>query len=169
MKLSAVTTAVVTALALAGCGSAADSGSAAGSVSGGRSTATSPAAGDPDSASGQTTASTPACGQQSTPHPELIRQLPAGFATVAGWQVTAVVNQGRTRVVSGVLAGEAADVVSVRDAAVSRLTAAGYAHTGSDEEPGHEAEAEFSQPYEVSVKVRPLCRGYLVLSYTVRR
>lgn len=165
MRLSALTATAVAALALAGCGSAGDS--AAGVR--GSSTAPAQSAADTDAPSGGSTGSAAACGQQITPHPELARQLPTGFSTVSGWQATAVVNQGSTRQVSGVLRGEAADLASVRDSAVSRLTAVGYARTGSDSEPGFEAEAELSGPHEVSVKVRPVCHGYLVLSYTVQQ
>jgi hypothetical protein len=79
-----------------------------------------------------------------------------------------VVDQGQTRAVRGVLRGEPADLVRVRDTAASQITGSGYTKTGSDEEPGFEAEAEFEGPSEVNLNVKPLCRGYLVLTYTVR-
>lgn len=167
MSLRAVGSAVALAMALVSCGSAGAPASTA--SSGGASTAgtaSSPADTDADSTAG---GSMSACGEQPTPHPELARQLPAGFPTVASWSATGVVNQGQTRAVQGILRGEAADLVRVRDAAAGQITAAGYTETGTDEEPGSEAEAEFEGPHEVSVKVRPLCRGYLALTYTVRQ
>ncbi|HEV2886555.1 MAG TPA: hypothetical protein VGX49_06570 [Jatrophihabitans sp.] len=164
MRLSSVVVAAVLGLALAGCDSAADPESEASQV---RGTTSSPVASGTDAPSGEATGA--ACGQQTAPHPELARQLPAGLPTVAGWQPTEVVNQGQTREVRGVLPGEAADLVAVRDSAASEIVGAGYSSTGSDEEPGFEAEAEFEGPQEVNIKVKPLCRGYLVLSYTVRQ
>jgi hypothetical protein len=162
MGMSAAVSAVILALTLVGCGSASDPESTP--SSGASATASSPAETDADS-----TTSAAACGEQTTPHPELARQLPAGFPTVAGWSATEVVNQGRTRAVQGVLPGEAADLVRVRDTAASQITVTGYSKTGSDEEPGFEAEAEFEGPHEVSIKVKPLCRGDLALTYTVRQ
>jgi hypothetical protein len=149
--------------ALAGCGSGADrqpvaSAPAPPGTTGGT---------DADAPSGSATAAS--CDRQPAPHPELARQLPAGFPTVTGWQPTEVVDQGRTRVVRGVLPGEPADLAAVRDRAADRLAGAGYRRTGSDSEAGFEAEAELEGPHEVNVNVRPLCRGYLVLSYLVRQ
>jgi hypothetical protein len=159
--MSAVVSVAVLALTLVSCSSAGDRRS---TPSSGSSPTSSPAETDADS-----TSSAAACGEQTTPHPELARQLPAGFPTVAGWSATEVVNQGQTRAVQGVLRGEAADLVRVRDTAASQLAAAGYTRSGSDEEPGFEAEAEFEGPHEVGIKVKPLCRGYLALTYTVRQ
>ena len=113
-------------------------------------------------------ASGAAC-DRPTPHPELAARLPAGFPTAAGWQPTELVTQGATQVVRGVLPGEPADLPEVRDRAADRLTGAGYRQTGSDAEAGFEAEADLSGPYQVNISVRPLCRGYLQLSYSVRR
>jgi len=125
----------------------------------------------PSSASATPSASTAAaCARQQTaPRPELVRQLPAGLPIVTGWQPTRVAVQGRTREVSGVLRGELGDLVRVRDDAAAALTGAGYRQVGTDQEAGYEAEAEFEGPQEVTVKVRPLCRDYLALSYTVRQ
>jgi hypothetical protein len=164
VKMSVVGTAVLLALTLVSCGGTSDPESTP--TSGSTSTASSPAETDTDT---DTTSSAAACGEQTTPHPELARQLPAGFPTVAGWSATGVVTQGHTRAVQGVLRGEAADLVRVRDTAASQIVAAGYTRTGSDEEPGFEAEAEFEGPHEVSIKIKPLCRGYLALTYTVRQ
>jgi len=109
------------------------------------------------------------CEQRTVPRPELAGQLPVGFATVAGWQPTGAMDQARTRVVRGVLPGGPADLEAVRDRAVDQLIDAGYHLTGTDEEAGYEAEAELAGPREVNINVRPLCRAYLVLSYSVRQ
>ncbi len=180
MKLSVVLVTTVLGMALAGCGG--DKGdTATDAASGLRSAASSMAQSASGSASGSATKEAPAeaseaaaaaeseCGQKTTPRPELLRQLPAGFPTVTGWQPTEVVNQGQTRAVSGALRGEVADMVTVRDNAADEIVTAGYDQTGSDEEVGYEAEAEFEGPQEVSIKVRPLCRDHLVLTYTVRQ
>ena len=162
----------VLGLALAGCGG--NSGSAPNAASG--ISSTSPAqtssglsSSPSGAASGTAGAAQAACGQQTAPRPDLVRQLPAGLPTIVGWQPTAVTNQGQTREVSGVLRGQVGDLVTVRDNAADELVSSGYQQTGSDEEAGYEAEAEFEGPQEVSIKVKPLCRDYLVLSYTVRQ
>lgn len=182
MKLSVVLVMTVLGLALAGCGG--DEGdTATDAASGLRSAASSIAqtASGSGNATGSGTKEAPAeaseaaaaaeseCGQKTTGRPELLRQLPAGFPTVTGWQPTEVVNQGQTRAVSGALRGEVADLVTVRDNAADEIVTEGYTQTGSDEEVGYEAEAEFEGPQEVSIKVRPLCRDHLVLTYTVRQ
>jgi hypothetical protein len=157
--------AAVLALTLAACGGAGAPESAPGS---GRSSSAGSAA-ETDATSTSASTSSPACAGQTAPHPELARQLPAGFPTVAGWTATQVQTQGQTRAVQGVLRGEVAELVRIRDTAADRIAAAGYTRTGSDEEPGFEAEAELEGPHEVSIKVKPLCRGYLALTYTVRQ
>jgi hypothetical protein len=159
MRMSAVGTAVVLVLTLAGCGGADRQPVPATARA---STANSPA-------ETGATSSAAACEGRTAPHPERARQLPPGFPTVAGWTATEVASQGQTRAVRGVLRGEATDLVRVRDTAARQITSAGYTKTGSDEEPGFEAEAEFEGPREVNINVKPLCRGYLVLTYTVRR
>lgn len=180
MMRNAVLAVAASALTLTGCGGYVDpDGSASSDVAaglGGSSPSTSSTGSpstEPTGSGGSaedSNSSGAACSQQQTaPHPELQGQLPAGFPTVAGWQPTQVTDQGRTRVVSGVLRGEAGDLVTVRDNAADELVGSGYRQTGTDEEVGFEAEAEFEGPQEVGIKVRPLCRDYLVLSYTVAR
>ncbi|MEO7261113.1 MAG: hypothetical protein ABI047_07665 [Jatrophihabitantaceae bacterium] len=176
MKLSVASAAAVLTLALAGCGGDADPVSGAAS---GLSAATSSAAsaspflsgsaGSSESESESAGAAQEACRQQPSPRPELLRQLPADFPTVTGWQPTELAIQGQSRAFSGVLRGEVADLVTVRDNAADELVNAGYIQAGSDEEVGFEAEAEFNGPQEVSIKVKLLCRDYLVLTYTVRQ
>lgn len=174
MKLSVVIRTAVLGLALAGCGgnsnqpsdTASGISSAVASASQSSSGLSNSPSGGPSGTAGAAQA---ACGQQTAPRPDLIRQLPADFPILIGWQPTKVTNQGQTREVSGVLRGQVGDLVTVRDNAADELVSSGYDQTGSDEEVGHEAEAEFEGPQEVSIKVKPLCRDYLVLSYTVRR
>lgn len=163
MTRSALIAATALGLALAGC---------AGNSTPDAASSPAPSSADTDSGapSGAASAAGAACSQQQTaPHPELLNRLPAGFPTVAGWQPTTVTDQGLTREVSGVLRGEVGDLLTVRDSAADTLADAGYQRTGSDAEPGYEAEADLKGPYEVAIKVRPLCRDYLVLSYTVRQ
>jgi hypothetical protein len=162
--------AVLLTMMLAGCASSdtgsrspAASGSAAGSAAG-----TAAASGDEDSDAPAESASAADCGTRTTPHPQLAARLPAGFPTVAGWSATEVVSQGQTRAVRGVVAGAAKNIAAVRDAAVARIIAAGYSRTGSDQEPGFEADADFNGPHQGNINVRALCRGFLVLTYTIQ-
>jgi hypothetical protein len=161
----------VAALVLAGCAS--DAGSASDPAAGSSGSAASAPAGATaatESEAAEAGSAEVACTpQQTAPHPELRSQLPAGLPTVTGWQPTQVTDQGRTRAVSGVLPGEAGDLVSVRDDVADRLVGSGYHQSGTDEEAGYEAEAEFEGAQEVTIKVRPMCRGYLVLTYTVQQ
>ncbi len=158
----------VAALMLAGCAS--DAGSASDRATGSSGGANSAPAGATAATESEAGSAGLACTQQQrASHPELRSQLPAGLPTVTGWQPTQVIDQGRTRAVSGVLPGEAGDLVGVRDDAADRLVSSGYHQSGADEEVGYEAEAEFEGAHEVTVKVRPLCRGYLVLTYTVQQ
>ena len=164
--------ATILALALTGCSNDGDPGSRASGISSVASATQRPSGlGNSSSgaASGTAAAAEAACGQQPAPRPELIGQLPGGFPTITGWQPTKVTNQGQSREVSGVLRGKVSELVTVRDNAADELVSSGYDQTGSDEEAGYEAEAEFEGPQEVSIKVKPLCRDYLVLTYTVRQ
>jgi hypothetical protein len=163
--LRAIGTLMIGAVLLAGCGS--ESGSGANTQT--RAVTASPLTSEPDSQQPTGTASSAACSAAATPRPDVAGQLPAGFPTVAGWIPTEAVSQGRTKVVRGVVPGEGKDLVAVRDAAVARIGTAGYRETGSDQEPGYEAEADFTGPYEGNINVRPGCRGYLVLTYTINQ
>ena len=175
MTLRVVLATTILGLALAGCSGDADPASEA--ASGIPSAVTSPQqspgeTGDKtlgaSEAAEASAAAQAACGQRTTPRPELARQL-LGVPTLVGWQPIEVANQGRTRAVSGALRGTVDDLVTVRDNAADELVSTGYNQTESDEEVGHEAEAEFEGPHEVRIKVKPLCRDYLVLTYTVRQ
>jgi hypothetical protein len=54
----------------------------------------------------------------------------------------------------------------VRDAAFSKILAAGYVKTGSDQEIGFEADGDFTGPHDGNINVKTLCKNYLVLTYT---
>jgi hypothetical protein len=80
-----------------------------------------------------------------------------------------VVTQGRTHAIHGSVRGELGEIVAVRDAAVTAIGAAGYVKTGSDQEPGFEADADFDGPHRGSIRVRALCSGYLDVIYTIEQ
>lgn len=156
---------VMVAALLTGCGSNAGSGSAPPSQAASVSASTGAADSDRTSA----TASSAACTKKPSPRPGAAGQLPAGFPTIAGWVPTDVVSQGQTKAVSGVVPGDVKDLVTVRNAALSRISTAGYRATHSDQEPGFEAEADFTGAHEGNVKVRAWCPGYLLLTYTIHQ
>jgi hypothetical protein len=172
MKFPMTSSITILALSLAGCGGTAKtqsgsaSGSASSSASGGATTGSDRSA-NSDTPSGGAPSAT--CGEAATPHPSVARQLPAGFLTVAGWTATEAVTQGKTQAIRGVVVGNAENIVAVRDAAVAAIASAGYTKTGSDQEPGAEADADFSGPYQGNINVRALCRGYLVVTYTIEK
>lgn len=157
--------AVGVAVLLAGCGRESNSTSAPQT----RAATASPSAGVPDSDKPTRTASSAACAVKASPQPGVAGQLPAGFPTVAGWIPTEVITQGQTKAVRGAVPGDVADLVRVRDAALSRISTAGYRKADSDQEPGYEAEADFTGPHEGNINVRPWCRGYLTLTYTIHQ
>ena len=49
---------------------------------------------------------------------------------------------------------------------VVNAVAAGYKKTGSDEEPGFEADGDFEGPAAGNLNVKTLCQGNLVVTYT---
>jgi hypothetical protein len=147
------------ALTLAACGS--NSAPQGGST---RSLSTSGASADIDLPS--TGAASVACGDKITPDAAAARMLPSGFPTVAGWSGTEAVRQGKTLVLRGAVGGDPPDIVNLRDAAIAKLTAVGYVRTGGDEEPGFEADADFTGSHPGNINVRALCRDYLVVTYT---
>lgn len=65
--------------------------------------------------------------------------------------------------------GTAEDLVAVRDAAVAKLTKAGYTLKGTDQEPGAEAEAEFEGPHEGTLNVQTLCSGQVKVRYRLEK
>ena len=107
------------------------------------------------------------CSDKTTPDPAAAQKVPRGFPTVAGWVATEAVTQGKTLLVRGSVKGDPDEIGHVRDAAVAKLTAAGYKRSGGDEEPGFEADADFTGPHDGNINVRALCRDYLLVSYTI--
>lgn len=109
-----------------------------------------------------------ACGTLDTP------KKPTGafevdFSVPADQKLLSIQTQGKTTLVVTSTAGTREDVVQVRDEVVTQLAAAGFTRTGTDQEPGYEAEAQLSGTADASVKVRPLCEGRLEIRYTIRR
>jgi len=103
----------------------------------------------------------------STVHPELKQQLPAGFPVLSDWMPIELVTQGKTQAFRGQVAGSPADIPAVRDRAVTELIGVGLRKTGSDEEAGFEADADFSGNVNGAVNVRVLCKSRLILTYTI--
>ena len=161
MNIRMAVCAAFVALTLASCGSnsAPQSGGRTGSLP-----STGAASADTDLPS--TGAASAACGKKITPDAAATRMLPSGFPTVAGWSATEAVRQGKTLVLRGAVGGDPPDIVDVRDAAIAKLTAVGYVRTGGDQEPGFEADADFTGSHPGNINVRALCRDYLVVTYT---
>jgi len=113
-----------------------------------------------------------ACGGGSTgtgaepcgtlPSADPAASLPSGFPQRDGEVLYGPATQGKTSIVFGLVPD--ADFVAVRDGAVDRLKAAGYEVVGTDQE-AVEAEAEFTGPHEGTIKVQPLCEGYVTVRY----
>jgi hypothetical protein len=85
---------------------------------------------------------------------------------VNGWAATESLTQGRTLALRGAVRGGLEEIVVVRDAALRKIIASGYTKTGSDQEPGFEADADFNGPHPGNINVKALCRDYLVVTYT---
>ena len=105
------------------------------------------------------------CGTKTAAHPAVASKLPKGFPVVTGWTPTQSVTQGKTVAVRGVVKGTPDRIVQVRDEAFAKITKAGYTKTGSDEEPGFEADGDFT-PRGGNINVKTLCQNYLVVTYT---
>jgi hypothetical protein len=158
LKLLVTVFAAFIAVSLAACGSSsAPRSTATGSTS---------SSSEADDTNTPTRAASAACGDKTTPRAAVSAKLPAGFPTVAGWAATQAVSQGKTLVLRGAVKGDSDEIVEVRDAAVARLTAAGYRRTAGDEEPGFEADADFTGPHSGNINVRALCRDNLVVTYS---
>jgi hypothetical protein len=170
IRMAACAAFVVLTLASCGSNSAPQGGGTTGSLSTSGGSAdtdlpsTSAASADTDLPS--TGAASAACGDKITSDAAAARMLPSSFPTVAGWSATEAVRQGKTLVLRGAVGGDPPDIVDVRDAVIAKLTAVGYARTGGDEEPGFEADADFTGSHPGNVNVRALCRDYLVVTYT---
>lgn len=161
MNIRTAVYAAFAVLTLASCGS---NSAAQGGGRTGSSPSTGAASADNDLPS--TGAASAACGDKITPDAAAARLLPSGFPTVAGWSATEAVRQGKTLVLRGAVGGDPPDIVNVRDAAIAKLTAGGYVRTGGDQEPGFEADADFTGSHPGNINIRALCRDYLVVTYT---
>lgn len=117
------------------------------------------------SSSGRASAPTP-CPGLPTAEPAAV--MPPGLPPVPGQVLYGPETQGKTVIVHGLLATK--DVVSARNAYVTRLRAAGWRIDGTDQE-AVEAEAQFSKspPLQTgTIKVTPsTCSGYVTVRYKV--
>ena len=107
-----------------------------------------------------------ACGTLDTPKAGV--SLPAGIALPEGLKLLDVITQGKTVVVVASREGTRQEVVEVRDDLVQQLSAVGFTKTGTDQEPGYEAEAQLGGRVDASLKVRPLCTDRLEVRLTLR-
>lgn len=104
---------------------------------------------------------TNACGTLPTADPAAT--LPTGFPALGDQVLYKPGTQGATKIVFALLG--ASSFVEVRDELVEKLKGAGYTIVGTDQE-SVEAEAEFSGKNEGTIKVEPLCKGYVTIRYT---
>ncbi|MDQ1736613.1 MAG: hypothetical protein QOH56_2864 [Pseudonocardiales bacterium] len=170
MKLPVIVATAVLALSLPACASTTNNGGGARSGSAtAASTSVTASASETDTDGPSAGAASAPCGAAARPDPKAARQLPAGFPTVTGWRATEVVTQGRTHAIHGSVPAELGEIVAMRDAAVAAIGAAGYVKTGSDQEPGFEADADFDGPHRGNLRVRALCSGYLDVIYTIEQ
>ena len=107
-----------------------------------------------------------ACGTLDTPRPGVA--APSGLTVPDGLKLLSVASQGKTTLVVTSTEGRRQDVVKVRDRIVQDLAAQGWTRSGTDQEPGYEAEAQFSGKVDGSLKVRPLCQDRLEVRLTIR-
>lgn len=107
-----------------------------------------------------------ACGTLDTPTGTPV--LPSGLVLPDGQKLLRVDAQGKTALVYASTAGGLDDVVRVRNAVLAALASQGYTRTGSDQEPGVEADGEFGGKGDGTIKVKPLCTGRLSVRYTLR-
>jgi len=113
---------------------------------------------DADSDGGSPAASK--CGVLPTADPTA--KLPDGFPTLGGQVLHEPSLQGKTQIVYALL--DEPGFVEVRDELVTKLKAAGYTVPGTDQE-SVEAEAEFEGKQSGTIKVQPLCKGYVTIRY----
>jgi hypothetical protein len=110
-------------------------------------------------ASASTTVSA-GCGTLPTADPTA--SLPSDFPALAGQVLYEPSTQGKTTIVLAIV--NEGDFVAVRDELVAKLKAAGYTIPGTDQE-SIEAEAEFAGRHDGTVKVEPLCDGFVAIRY----
>lgn len=95
--------------------------------------------------------------------------LPLGLPLSAGETVLRVTTQGKTTIAFAKTSGGRDDIVSVRDGVLRDLKGAGYTVTGTDQEPGYEAEAQLGGQHKGTLKVSPLCTGLLQVRYKIEQ
>lgn len=93
--------------------------------------------------------------------------LPFGLPLSEGEQVLRVATQGATTVAFATVPGDRDSIVDERDAVLADLERAGYRVTGTDQEPGYEAEAQLAGPHTGTLRVKPLCEGLLEVRYKI--
>jgi hypothetical protein len=89
-------------------------------------------------------------------------KLPTGFPALGDQVLYEPSSQGTTKIVYALL--DESSFVEVRDELVDKLKAASYSIDGTDQE-SVEAEAEFAGPQKGTIKVEPLCKGYVTIRY----
>jgi hypothetical protein len=127
---------------------------------------------DPDASKADTDAdpgdATKACDADAlTADPDAAAALPAGFPTVSGFTAISKVTQGSTVAIKGAITGGPDDLPTVRDTGIKLLEAAGYKEGDHDQEAGAEADGDFTGPHNGNINVRNLCKGHLVVTYTL--
>jgi hypothetical protein len=107
-----------------------------------------------------------ACGALPTADPAA--KLPPGFPNRDQVLYEPSV-QGKTTIVYGLV--DESSFLEVRDDYVTKLKAAGWTIDGTDQE-SVEAEAQFSKPSPLmtgTVKIQPLCKGYVTIRYKLNQ
>ena len=92
-------------------------------------------------------------------------KLPAGFPTELTLILTSMQNAGATKIYFGAL--PETDISGARDDLAAKLVANKYKIVGQDQEPGIEAEAQFTGPHDGTLRTRFLCTGYLEVRYSL--
>jgi hypothetical protein len=105
------------------------------------------------------------CGTLDTPEAGVT--LPVALALPEDQKLLRVQTQGKTTVVFTSTAGGRDEIVAVRDKVLDLLKARGFTVTGTDQEPGYEAEAELSGIVDGTLRVKPLCTGRLEIRYKI--
>lgn len=118
---------------------------------------------------GLVTASERPCDGREQPVAGVPATLPLQLPVTQGSTLLRVRTQGSTTVAFARVPGGRGDIVAVRDRVLADLKGAGYATTGTDQEPGYEAEAEVKGRYEGTLKVSPLCTGVLEVRYKIEQ
>jgi hypothetical protein len=117
---------------------------------------------DKDKDADNAQAGSQSCGTLPTADPAAT--LPSGFPTLSDQVLYEPSSQGTAKIVFALL--DESNFVEVRDELVEKLKDAKYTIDGQDQE-SVEAEAEFSGPHRGTIKVEPLCKGYVTIRYKI--